>query len=141
MEWAAEQGRAAPPSRPVLALLLEFCEEKLCRAALEEDWLKGIAAMCDLRSAVSTLVTWGHKEFEPTLQQIDGELRFFAKSCRHRLMVDYLDTPSEERAAELHAMLLDLGQSGYWDSWREDLDNELWGRAMATIDQLRRERA
>jgi hypothetical protein len=125
----------------VLSLLVEFCEEKLNRAAVKEDPRRALEALCDLRSAVAALVTWDHKEFEPTLQQIDGELLFFAKACRHRLMVDYLDTKSEERAAELHAILLDLGQTGYWDTWREDLDNELWGRAMATIDQLRRERA
>jgi hypothetical protein len=125
-EFIAEQGRGDPPVRPVMSLLLEFAEERLNRAVLQEDWLKGLTAMLDLQTALSALVTWGHAEFEPTLQQIDGELRFFADACRHKLMVDYLDTRSEERAAELHGMLLDLGQSGYWSSWREDLDNELW---------------
>jgi hypothetical protein len=140
-QWLAEQGRAelprdGVPLRPVLDLLVEFCEEKLCRAAVQEDPRRAMEAFCDLRSAVAALVGWGHKEFAPMLQQIDGELLFLAEACRHRLLMNYLDAPAE-RVAELHGMLLQLAQTGYWPRLLEDLDEEVWRRAFAKIDELR----
>jgi hypothetical protein len=145
-QWLAEQGRAELPRdglplRPVLTLLVEFAEEKLNRAAVKEDPRRAVEAFCDLRSAVATLVEWGHKEFAPMLQQIDGELLFLAEAGRHSLLMNYLDAKTPERIAELHGMLLELAQTGYWPGLLDDLDNELWRRAFAKIDQLRQERA
>jgi hypothetical protein len=141
-QWLAEQGRDelprdGVPLRPVLSLLVEFCEEKLCRAAVKEDPRQAMMAFCDLRSAVETLVGWGHKEFEPMLQQIDGELLFLAEACRHRLLMNYLDAKTQEKAAELKAMIENLAQTGYWPRLLEDLDDEVWRRAMDKIDELR----
>jgi hypothetical protein len=119
----------------VLALLVEFCEEKLSRDAAKENPRRAMEAFCDLRTAVQTLVLWGHAEFEPTLKQIDGELLFLAETCRHKLLTDYLDA-TEERAVELYAMLIDLGSTGYWPTLKEDLDEELERR-----EALHRERA
>jgi hypothetical protein len=118
-----------------MSLLTEFAEERCSRAAAEEDPRRAMEAFCDLRTAVQTLVLWGHAEFEPTLKQIDGELLFLAESCRHRLLVDYLDAP-EERAVELYTALLELASTGYWDGLRQDLDDELERR-----EALHRERA
>jgi len=141
-QWASEQGRCAPPVRPVLSLLVEFCEERLNREAVKEDLSKAIAALADLRTAVSTIIMWGHAEFKPILQQIDGELLFIAKTAKHQLMAEYLNPKtSPARVKELYEIILDLASTGYWDSVREDMDNQLWDRAMATISSLRSERA
>jgi hypothetical protein len=125
-----------------LELLVEFTEERLNREAVREDLSKAIAALADLRTAVETLVGWGHREFEPTLQRIDAELLFIAKTCRHQLMAEYLNPKTApERVAELYKIILDLASTGYWDSVREDMDTQLWDRAMNTIEALRSERA
>jgi hypothetical protein len=116
-------------------LLVEFCEEKLSRDAAKENPRRAMDAFCDLRSAVETLVIWGHEEFKATLQQIDGELLFLAETCRHKLLVDYLDAPAE-RAVELYEALIQLAVDGYWPSLRQDLDEELERR-----EALHRERA
>jgi hypothetical protein len=134
----AEPSRDGPPLRPVLKLLNAFAEEKLSRAAAKEDPRRAMEALCDLRSAVETLVEWGHTEFKLTLEQIDGELLFLAETCKHQLLSAYLNPKTEpERVAELHETIIDLAKTGYWPRLLEDMDNQLWDAAFAKIDELK----
>jgi hypothetical protein len=121
-----------------MALLVEFCEEKLCREAVKEDLPKALTALADFRTALSMLITWGHKEFKPTLEQVDAEVLFVAETCRHQLMSRYLDPKTEpERVKELHEAILDLAQTGYWPDVLADMDTMLWDAAFARIDELK----
>jgi hypothetical protein len=136
-QWLAEQ-RQYPqdeiPLRPVLTLIVEFCQERLCRAAAKEDPRRAFDAICELRSAVATLVIWGHREFAGTLKQIDAELLFHAEVCKHSLLKDCLDgTP--ERAVEAQAAIEELVRDGYWDRFLQDLDDELWRRETANRER------
>jgi hypothetical protein len=127
----------------VLALLVEFAEERCSRAAAREDHRRAFEAFLELRSAVAALVDFGHAEFEPTLRQIDGELLFLAEACRKQLMSKYLFNRkmSSEQVTELHAAIVDLASTGYWPDVLQDMNEQLWDAAMDKIEELRRERA
>jgi hypothetical protein len=51
-------------------------------------------------------------------------------------MMRYLDAP-EEKAAELKAMIENFAQTGYWPRLVQDLDDEVWRRALDKIDELK----
>jgi hypothetical protein len=129
-EWLAEGGRGEPVLRtemPVLRVINEFMDEKVAKA-LKDDPLKAFRAMADLCAVLSALVKVGYP-YQSMLDVADDTLTHVAKMMKASLLRDYLDAP-EERAAELHEMLLDLAAGGYWDSLRDDLDDELWRREM-----------
>jgi hypothetical protein len=131
------------PMRPLLSILAEFAEEKVNREIREGgDYGKPVQAAYELRDVLTSLVNVGYAELAIPLETIRTRLSRLHEASRNRLMQIYLDpaTPPEE-ADEIKELLIDVAEHGGWDSWREDLDNELWDRAMAKIEALRRERA
>jgi hypothetical protein len=137
-EWLSEKGRCAPPPRPPLALIKEFMEEKLARAAWERDWRQAIEALGDLRMTLDILVSVGHQEFAGLLKEADAGLWSIIKLLRDSLVRDFLNpaTPPE-RAEEIKAGLIDLAEHGGWQNWREDLDNMIWERVEQRFEALR----
>jgi hypothetical protein len=131
------------PMRSVISILAEFMTEKVNRPIMEGgDCGKAVQAAYELRDVLTSLVNVGYAELAIPLETISARLLRLHEASRNRLMQRYLDpTTSPEEAEEIAALLIDVAERGGWDSWREDLDNELWDRAMAKIEALRREQA
>jgi hypothetical protein len=129
-EWLSESGQGEPVLRtemPVLRVINEFMDEKIGRALKERDTTRAFEAMRDLRVVLHALVQVGYP-YQSMLDIADDTLDRAAKMVKAHLLQNYLDTPSEERAIELHAMLMDLAVAGYWPSLLQDMDDELWRR-------------
>ena len=130
----AEEGIGIPeyelrPQMAVMRLVNTFMDEKLRGALNEGDPLRAFQELGALRVVLGDMVAMGRKEFKSMLAIADDALDGAVKMMKDHLLKKYLDAP-EERAAELHEALLDLAAGGYWDSLREDLDDELWRREM-----------
>jgi|SRR6516164_693201 hypothetical protein len=131
-EWLAEGSQGEPLwplEMPVLRVINEFMDEKVAKALREErDPMKALRSMADLRAVLSALVKVGYP-YQSMLDVANDTMDGAAKLVKAHLLKNYLDAP-EERAARLHEMLLHLAAGGYWDSLRDDLDDELWRREM-----------
>jgi hypothetical protein len=115
------------PGRPILAILNEFMDEKICGVMKKDPW-DAMRAFRDLERVLHSLV-YGvrHPEFKGLLETVEACRAHMAEALCQMLVKRYRDlsTPPEELPG-LNAALVACIEAGAWPTWREDIDG--WGR-------------
>lgn len=124
--WAFAQrtrkNNVAPPATSVMAILQDFCEEKIA-AQFSAEPLVSMKALVELRTVLGFLVSAGQVEFEMQIDQIDCGIVRIGRAARDQLVTRFLarETPAEELEL-ISSTLVSMIEAGQWPEWRTEFD-------------------
>jgi hypothetical protein len=118
------------PPRPVLSILNEFIDEKLCRALQDHNITRALEGLRDLRYVLRALVSIGRTDLKPILGTVEDGCARFVEMMRQHLVEEYRDptTPKEDLQI-INATLVEIIECGHWPTWQEDVAS--WGSPTA----------
>jgi hypothetical protein len=125
-QYARKTGATAgvEPPRPLLNILLQFTQEKVHRAAIEDhDFMGALRALDESRVVMQDLMKFGHPEFQVNIEVIDRGIARVGRAARERLVRDYLNPATKpEDVAEIQAALEQLIRRGAWPNWQVEFN-------------------
>jgi hypothetical protein len=125
-QYAKKTGATAgvEPPRPLLNILLEFTQEKVHRAAIEDhDFMGALRALDESRVVMQDLVRFGHEEFKSNIVSIDRGLAKIAVAARKLIVGKYLDPKTSAEDVQLILpVLVELIERGAWPNWQVEFN-------------------
>jgi hypothetical protein len=117
-----------PIPQQIISVFMEFSEQKIAGALNDNNLMRAIWALGELRVVLSELLSAGRMELIPIIKMADAGIARIRAAVRTRLVRGYLDpTTSPDELQELRDGLIDLIRSGAWPNWQQDFNAAVEG--------------